>query len=334
MSYEIRNNYNNYLQKKFLMNFCRGQISDQFFHESKLMDLNKNMQDITTNKFLGIFYMSLAMFFFVVVDTQAKYLTQSFHPFQIVWFRQLGLLLVCLSLIIFKGPTILRTKRLDLQLLRGFIAATSPIFFIFAISYVPLADAIAVSFVAPFFVTIMGAFFLGEKIGIKRSSALCIGFLGALIITRPGLGVVHPAVLLAVVAAVLYAGRQVLSRFLSQSDNTFTTICYSGLVGSTFLTIFIPFFWRWPENHLQIGILICMMILAASSEIFIIKSLEVAEAVVLAPVHYTLLIWGTIYGYFIFGDLPDFWTWLGVSIIIVSGLYSINSERKNTRQEP
>ena len=96
----------------------------------------------------------------------------------------------------------------------------SPILLIFAISYVPLADAIAVSFVGPFFVTILGVFFLGEKIWIHRSLTLCVGFLGALIITRPGLGVVHPAVLLVIVAALLYAGRQVLSRHLSHSDNT------------------------------------------------------------------------------------------------------------------
>ena len=276
--------------------------------------------------------MALAMFFFVAVDSQAKYLTQIFHPFQIVWFRQLGLLLVFISLILFRGYAILRTVRLDFQILRGSMAAASPIFFIFAISFVPLADAIAVSFVAPFFVTIFSVFFLGEKIGIHRTLALCLGFFGALIIIRPGLGIVHPAVLLVIIAALLYAGRQVLSRFLSHSDSTFTTMAYTALVGSTILTLLVPFVWRWPDNLYQIGILLCISSLAALAEIYIIKSLELAEAVVLAPVHYTLLIWGTIYGYLIFGDLPDFWTWCGVSIIIISGLYSISRERKKEKK--
>ena len=208
----------------------------------------------------------------------------------------------------------------------------SRILFIFAISYIPLADAIAVSFIAPFFITILGVFFLGEKIGIHRSLTLCFGFLGVLIITRSGLGVVHPAILLVTVAALLYAGREVLSGHLSHLDNTFTTMAYTVLLGSTILTFLAPFVWRWPENYSQIRILICMTSLAALAEICIIKSLELAEAVDLAPVHYTLLIWGTIYGYIIFGDLPDSWTWLGVIIIILSGLYSISREKTKVKK--
>lgn len=275
--------------------------------------------------------MAAGMFVFSAVDMQAKLLTDTLHPIQIAWSRQLGLLLGVFILLALRGTQILRTRHLGLQITRGAGAAASATLFIVAISYVPLADAVAVAFVAPFIVTVMGATLLKEPVGIRRWSAVTIGFLGTLIVIRPGFGVIHPAVMLVVMAAFLFALRQVLSRIMSGTDRTMTTIAYTALVGSFLLTIPLPFVWRWPTTGQEIALLVSIAVMAALAELLVIKALEVAQAVVVAPMQYTLMIWGTMYGYLVFGQLPDTWTWVGAAIIVATGLYTLQRERLAAR---
>ena len=276
---------------------------------------------------LGIAYMAAGMFLFSAVDTHAKFLTAAFHPVQIVWVRQSGLLIGVLILLALRGFTVLRTDRPGLQIARGAIAAGSATLFIIAVRFVPLADAVAVTFVAPFMVTVLGALVLREPVGLRRWTAVFIGFLGAMIVIRPGLGVVHPAMMLVLVAASLFALRQVLSRVLSSSDRTATTVAYTALTGSLLLSLPLPFVWRWPETTMEVGLLVSMAVLAAFAELLVIRALEVAQAVIVAPVHYSILIWGTMYGYLVFGQLPDLWTWVGAMIIVATGVYTLNRER-------
>ena len=276
--------------------------------------------------------MAAGMFLFSAVDTQAKFLTATLHPVQIVWSRQLGLLIGVLVLLALRGITILHTRHPGLQILRGGLAASSATLFIVAVSFVPLADAVAVSFVAPFIVTVLGALMLREPVGIRRWAAVTIGFLGTMIVIRPGLGVIHPAVVLVLLAAMLFALRQILSRVLSSSDRTVTTLAYTALVGSLILTVPLPFVWQWPTSPVQVALLVGIAIMAALAELLVIKALEVAQAVVVAPVQYTLLIWGTMYGYLVFSQLPDLWTWIGGLIIVATGFYTLQRERVVARQ--
>lgn len=268
------------------------------------------------------------MFLFSAVDTQAKFLTQAFDPIQIIWLRQLGLLLGVLVLLYLKGRTVLHTAQPRLQLSRGVLAICSALLFVYGIRHAELADAVAVSFVAPFFLTILGALLLGEKVGVRRWSAVVIGFIGALIIIRPGTDAVHPAVIFVVFAAFFYALRQVIGRMLADTDNTSTTVAYTAIVGSLLITLPLPWVWKTPESLQQILIIISMTVMAAVAEILVIKALEVAEAVVVAPIHYTLIIWGTFYGYVVFGQLPDGWTWLGTAIIVAAGLFTFYRQER------
>lgn len=280
------------------------------------------------NNVRGLLLMGLGFMLFSVADTQAKLLTDHFHPVQIVWIRQLGLLAGVVVALAMLGPSIFATRHPVLQLGRGLLAVTSAVCFIFAVKYVPLADAVAISFVAPFLVTAMGALFLGETVGARRWTAVVVGFCGALIVIRPGLGVMHPAGLLVVVAATAFAARQVLSRHLARDDRTVTTVAYTALVSIIVLTFPLPFFWTTPEVGLQWALFFGVAVFAALGELMIIKSLEIAHASVLAPVHYSLLIWGTFWGWLVFDQLPDFWTWVGAAVIVATGLYIINRERK------
>jgi len=271
------------------------------------------------------------MFLFSAVDTQAKFLTTDFHPAQVIWFRQLGLFIGVIILLAMKGPSILSTAQPALQLIRGVLAICSGLLFVYAIRHAELVDAVAVSFVAPFFLTILGAFFLGEKVGIRRWSAVAVGFIGAIIIIRPGTDAVHPAVLLVLVAALAYALRQVIGRKLADTDKTHTTIAYTAIISTLLISLPMPLVWNNPVSTSQVLLIILMATMAAAGEILVIKSLEVAEAVVVAPIHYTLIIWGTIYGYLVFGQLPDRWTWVGTAIIVMAGLFTLRRSHSKTK---
>lgn len=271
--------------------------------------------------------MAMGMFLFSGVDTMGKFLTETVHPIQIVWFRQLGLFLGVVVLIAIRGRSVLISSNPKLQIGRGVLAACSATVFIVGVSYVPLADAVAITFVAPFMVTVMGALILREPVGLRRWTAVIIGFIGTLIVIRPGMGVIHPAAVLLIVAATAFALRQILSRILAGEDKTQTTVAYTAIVSWTLLTVPLPFIWQNPSSSLEIGLLLGMAVVAAFAEVLVIMALDAAQAVVVAPVQYSLLIWGTFYGFVVFGQLPDAWTWLGALIIIATGLYTLNRER-------
>lgn len=267
--------------------------------------------------------MLCGMFMFSAGDTVAKFLTTSYNPVQIIWFRQLGLLMGVIILIAVRGTAVLKTQRPVLQMTRGVLVVCSSLLFVFAVKHVALADAVAASFVAPFFLTILGAFVLKEKVGIRRWSAVVVGFAGALIIVRPGMNAIHPAVLLVVVAAAIYAARQIIGRLLADNDNTATTVAYTALTSSLVISAPLPFVWLLPDTSQAWLLFSLIAVLGAAGEVMLIKALEVAEAGTVAPMHYSLIVWGTIYGYFVFGQLPDQWTVIGTLIIVAAGIYTL-----------
>ncbi len=281
---------------------------------------------------IGIGLMALGFLCYSVSDAMAKLLTRHLDPLQIVWMRQLGLLVVALSLLARRGLPILKTQRLGLQMTRGFAAALSSAAFITAVAYVPLADAVAVSFVAPFAVTVLGALILGEVVGIRRWTAVTIGFLGMLIVVRPGLGVFHPAMLLVVVAAMLFALRQILSRLLGPTESTVTTICYTSLGSTLLLTVPMLIVWRTPQGWAELLPVLALAGFAGAGEVLIIRALELTAAVILAPLQYTLIIWSTFFGWLFFAQLPDHWTLIGAAIIMASGAYTVHRERLAARK--
>ena len=284
----------------------------------------------TDNSRLGIAYMAAGMFLFAATDMQAKLLTETIHPIQIVWTRQLGMALGVVILILVRGLSVLHSTQPKLQIGRGVLAVCSATLFVTGVAYVPLADAVALTFVAPFIVTIVGAIFLREPVGVRRWAAVIIGFIGTLIVIRPGLGVFHPAAFLIILAATAFALRQILSRVLAGGDKTQTTVAYTALVSWSLLTLPLPFIWKTPELGKEILLLCSIALLAAFAETLVIMALDTAKAVVVAPVQYSMLIWGTFYGFMIFGQLPDLWTWVGATIIVVTGLYTLTREHKAT----
>ncbi|MGC6536026.1 MAG: DMT family transporter [Candidatus Puniceispirillaceae bacterium] len=278
------------------------------------------------NNLHGILFMLAGMSIFAIVDAMAKYLTQDYHPMQIVWTRQLGFFVGAVILIAWRGTVILQTKRRGLQILRGLFAVMSAWIFITGIAIVPLADATSVTFVAPLIVVVIGALVLREPVGWHRWSAVIIGFMGTLIILRPGFDAFNPALLFPFFAACFFAGRQIISRYLAQTETMITTICYTAIV--SFIATCIPLYavWQMPNVPSHIWLMLAMTLLSAIGEICIIWALQIGLAVAVAPMHYTILLWSTLYGYLFFNQLPDGFTVGGGLMIIATGLYALYRE--------
>lgn len=289
---------------------------------------------LRTDNVRGFVLMALAFLSLSMCDTLAKLSTSELHPLQVAWTRQLALVAGVLIALPIRGGGLLRTNRPGLQVVRGVLALLSATCFISGVKYVPLVVAVAITFLAPFVVTAFSGLFLGEKVGPRRWTAVIIGFLAVMIILRPGLGAFHPAGFLIVGAATFFALRQLLSRKLASYDGTGTTIAYTALISSGALSVSLPFVWQTPHSATQIAGLAGMAILAATGETLLVTALKVGEAAVLAPVQYTLIIWSTLWGWLVFNELPDIWTGVGATIIILTGLYVFHRERtlaKRTR---
>ncbi|MEC7761969.1 MAG: DMT family transporter [Pseudomonadota bacterium] len=299
-----------------------------------MTDTIASRDDTAARNRRGLILMTGGFFAFSCADMLAKVLTADFHAFQITWVRLFGLMAVVLVMLALKGPGMLRTKAPGLQIFRGVIAIVSSLSFIIAIRYVPLAEGTAVSFVAPFMVTILGALLLKEPVGIRRWLAIAVGFVGVLIIIRPGAGLLHPAIAFVLLAAACFAGRQIVSRYLGSSESTMTTVAYTAITACVLLFIPMVLVWKTPVEPLHLALFALMATVAAAGEFLIIRALETANAVVLAPMHYSLIIFATIWGFLVFGTLPDLFTWVGAGIVVASGLYTIYRESKVKAQAP
>lgn len=276
----------------------------------------------------AILMMTFGFLCYSVSDVMAKVLTQTTNPLQVAWLRQLGLVCGVMILLAWKGPGLLRSNHPGLQIGRGLTVVVAATTFLISISFVPLADATAVTFVAPFMVMVLAAMFLGEKVGRERWIAICLGFAGTMIIIRPGLSVSHPAILLSLASAAAFAMRQILSRRLSGADPLITTVAYTALTAAFILSLPLPFVWRSPADQGQLVLMIGIALVAGCGELSIIRALDVGEAVVLSPLQYTLMIWSTLWGFLVFAQLPDAWTFAGAAVIVASGIYSIYHETR------
>ena len=256
-----------------------------------------------------------------VMDALAKHLSVSMDVFQIAWARYFFSALFTLSLmIIFYRKTLVWSKNPKLQLIRGFVLAFSTLCFFYAISIISLPKALTLAFVAPITCTAFSPIFLKEKVGIRRWSAVLVGFIGALIVIRPGFIEVNLATLAAVACGICYGFYFIITRKLSTSDNSLLTLLFTSVVGLAIISLFLPSVWVNPTLNQWI-IMGLIGLIASVAHLFIIISLKYADASKLAPLGYTEIITNIIISYYFFHELPDSWTYLGLFIIVLSGLY-------------
>ena len=256
-----------------------------------------------------------------IMDALAKYLSSSMDVLQITWARYFFTVVFTLSLmLIFNRKSLVWSKKPALQLVRGLIFVFSTYLFFYAIAEISLPKALTLAFVAPICVTAMSPFFLKEKVGIRWWTAVSIGFIGTLIVIRPGFIEINLATLAALGNGICYGFYLILTRKLSASDNSLLTLLFAGTVGTIVMSFFMPSVWISPT--LDQWIMMALIGLVASvTHLFIIISLRFADASKLAPLGYTEIITNIILSYYIFNELPDNWTYLGLFIIVLCGLY-------------
>jgi len=276
----------------------------------------------------GFYWVMLTFFLFSLCDVMSKQISTSYHPVQVAWARQAGLFLGALGLLWRGGLSALHSRRPGLQILRGATSIVSTVCFVAALRYLPLADATAVTFVAPLLITALAPFLLKEQVSPARWCAVGIGLVGTLIVLRPGAGVAHPATLLVLLCAVAYALRQILSRFLAGADPIRTTIAWSSMVTTLSLTAALTFVGTAPGSLRDLLMFLGIALTAGCAELTLIRGFALAEAATLAPVQYTLMIWSVLWGVLIFDQFPDFWTLAGAAIIIASGAYGVWQETR------
>ena len=276
----------------------------------------------------GIALMCGALACFACLDTMAKFLNGYMDTLQVVWARYTGALIVALVISNpFSRPALMATGRPLLQVGRSVLLLASTLLNFFALRYLQLDQALAIVFSTPFFVAILSGPVLGEWVGWRRWTAICVGFLGVLLVARPGLGGIHPAALISLAAAAFYAAYSISTRMLSRTDSTETTLFYSNLVGAAVMLPVVPFVWTTPSDPLIILLMVACGAFGTVGHYLLILAHRLAPPALLAPFIYSQIVWAIILGYVVFADVPTGWTLAGAAIVVASGLFILYREQ-------
>ena len=271
----------------------------------------------------------LAGICFSTLDATAKWLVRDHTLFLVVWARYLGQMVIVTPIAWNRaGPDFWRTKHPWTQLARSVCLVVATVCFFGALRFLPLAEASAITFLAPMFAILLSMPVLGERPTRARWIAAIVGFGGILILVRPGAAAFHPAAALLVLAALSNALYQLLTRKLP-NDSSYTTLFYSALVGTAVLSLAVPAADLPREVTWTDGFFLLILgVLAGLGHWLLIGAFLAAPASLVAPFTYLQMIWATLYGYFIFGQLPDGFSLLGMAVIIGSGIGLVWHERR------
>jgi len=282
--------------------------------------------------FKGIALILLSTIFLGTSDTTSKYLSATLPSVEITWIRFVVFAIIMVPAMV-PGTAVysLRTTSVRLQLFRGAALLGSSLFFITGLRYLPIAEASATGFVSPLFVTALSIIFLAEKVGVRRWIATATGLFGVLIILRPGTSAFHVAAFLPIISAFCWAATLIMTRMMSGREHSSTIMTYSSIAGVAILSVLVPFAWVAPTWHdIMFGILVGVA--STAGQWIVVLAFRYADASVLAPFSYTQLLWVSILGFLVFGEVPDSWTIVGASFIVASGLYTAHRERVRRSQ--
>jgi drug/metabolite transporter (DMT)-like permease len=268
-----------------------------------------------------------AVTLYATIDGLAKLMVQDMDVLQISWARFTFALPLLPFIVGRRWHELLHVQRPWLLIARGLIPIVGGISIVLALSSMPLADATALMFVSPLMLTALAVPLLKERVGVHRWSAVVIGFLGVLVIVRPGGGTMQWAALLPLLTAFLYALYQIATRVLSRTTPPLVSFAYMVIVGTVASTLALPFVWRTPDA-LGWAMMVASGLLHGLAHYLVTRAFALAPAAILAPFNYAQLIGATIFGYFVFGDLPDRWAIVGALIIVAAGLYVAYRERR------
>lgn len=287
-------------------------------------DSRKNRQRLA-----GIALMCGTLIFFACLDASAKVLAREGVDPLLTTFMRYAVSVALVSVVLnpVTTPGVFRTRRLGLQILRSLLLFGSTALNFLALRNLQLAETLSIQFAAPLAVALLAGPLLGEHSSRERLAAIAVGFLGVLVIVRPGVGTIQPAVLFSLGNMLCYALYIITTRKLAAYDSTATTMVYSGLSGLALMSPLLPWIWTEPGSWTIWALLFAVGLLGTLGHWLLVLAHARAPANVLAPFIYTQLLWSVLLGYGIFGDVPSRWTLLGAAIIVASGLYLLARER-------
>jgi drug/metabolite transporter (DMT)-like permease len=277
----------------------------------------------------GIAWMLVTMFCFLALDATMKHLLQSYSLIQVTWARFFFATIIAALACGKRLPEIARSSAPVLQLIRSTLLMLTTGMFNAGIRTIPLATGTSIMFTSPILVTVFSIPILGEQVGWRRWAGVFMGFLGALIIVRPwtsGQAALGIGVLFLLIAALLNANYQIVTRMVRLHDQPMTSLLYTAAAGAVVTSAMVPWFWSWPRPF--DWLLFAGAGLAGGvGHLCLIQALRLAPASVVAPFTYSSLIWAALFGWLFFAEWPDRWTWTGALIIVSSGLYIFHRER-------
>jgi drug/metabolite transporter (DMT)-like permease len=283
---------------------------------------------------LGALMMCLSMFGFAVMDSISKFMVQSHPVAQTLWVRYVIYALFALLIARPKGiRAMFRAKRPRLQVWRSLLALVENAVFFWAFAYLPLAETHAIGATSPLIVIVMAAPLLGEKVGLHRWLAVLIGFVGVLLIVRPGFAEVSWPLALPVAGALMWGAYQIMLRMSAREDSPETTLLWSAFVGLAAISLVAPFQWE-AAGAFEWILLLAIGVLGSLCHYGLIRALDYAHASAMQPYSYTLLVWAAIMGFLVFGDIPAVWTFVGGALVVLGGLYSWHRDRLEVMARP
>ncbi|RWN26444.1 DMT family transporter [Mesorhizobium sp.] len=278
----------------------------------------------------GIAMYAGGVFVLCIMDAIIKWLSADYSIAQIVFFRAvIGLVPTLAMLLRPPGLLSLKTRRFGAHLLRGLVSLVGTFGFFWALAVMPLGAAYAIGFAAPMFITAMSVPILHESVGLKRWLAVLVGFAGVLIMIRPGVNGAFGGGAIALVATAAYALSMVMVRLYSRTESNVAMIFYGNIVVIAATGVQMPFLWLtpgWGDG----GLLALVGLLGGVGTLMLAQAYRMATPSIVVPFEYTGMIWGVALSFFIWGDIPDLWTWIGSLVVIGSGLYMLHRAMKVT----
>jgi drug/metabolite transporter (DMT)-like permease len=271
---------------------------------------------------------------FSCLNAMSKTLSMAHFPvIEVIWSRYFFAFLFMLAIFLPRsGRALFHVRRWDTQILRGLLLFFSSYLFFHGVVYLPLATAASISLSSPIIVTALSPKLLGEAVGPRRWAAVGVGFIGAMIVVRPGHADFDWHILLIVASTICSSLYQLFSRRYGQTERPDASATVATIVGTVAAAPFLPFEWVTPPVGWYMVLFVGMGIMAGTGHYFLTIAYSQAPAAIVSPFNYTQLIGAAILGYFVFGDLPDHWTWVGSAVIISSGLYIGYRERVQYKQ--
>ena len=284
-----------------------------------------------SNALKGIGFMVLACVFFGAMHVGVRHVTQSIHPFEAAFFRNVFGLLVLAPSFITHGWRPLRTRRFGLHCVRAVLNVVAMLSFFYALSITPVVLVQALAFTSPLFTAVLAVLILGERIRARRITAIAVGFAGTLLIIRPGVQPIELGPVLVLASSAVWGYVMILIKSLTRTDSAVTITAYMVLLMSPMTLVCALFVWTWPSAG-EFAVLAAVGIAGTLAQICMTQSLRLTETTVVLPFDFTKLVWGALFAWLLFGELIDSWTLLGSLVIFSGGLYVAYRERQLTRQ--